>query len=338
MNAIKIPLVALLLSLAAPALHASVIAIYSFDAQNGNDASGNNNHATGSVTYSTSTPFGDGYAYSVNNNKLTAPHTTSSGSTTGFSDISNNLSVSFWINTGTTGNADWFRIARKGAGGTTSNHWIINRNAGTADTNIRIDSGETNPTGYNQNLAQNAQNVLTNDWRLVTYTLSYSTGTTGTWTEYLDGASVATGSFIFGNGLANTNALEIGVSGGNWIGLMDDLGIWSNALTAGEARSIYTLATNSLFNYDLELVTQLHTLHTTTTGTLDLNGYTWSYTDSLSGSGFNPGDLYFDSISSQWILQMTATTGLSAVPEPTRAVLLTLALGSLFLRRRRQRH
>ena len=342
MPALKLPLSLLalgLLLLTSATANASVVAIYSFDGQNGNDASGNGNHSTGSATYSTTTPFGtsNNYAYTVSGtSKLTANHTTSAGSNVGFSDISNNLTVSFWINAGTTaaGTNDWFRIVRKGAGSTANNNWMINRNSNTSDVNIRVDSGAATGSGYNQNLAQNASNVLNSNWHLLTYTLSYSSGTNGTFVEYLDGVQVSTGSFFFGNGLANPHTLEIGVSNGNWTGQLDDLGIWSNALTTGEARSLYTLATNSTFAYDLEVVTQLHALHTAGTGTLGVNGFTWSYTNSLTGSGYNPGDLVFDSINNRWVLQLTSTTGLVAVPEPTRVLLLVLATGFALLHRR----
>ena len=257
----KLLLVTLSLCMLAVQAPASVVAIYSFDGQKGKDVSGNNNHATGSVSYSANTPFGNGFAYSVNANKLTASH--ASGSS--FDTINTSLSVSFWINATTTGNDNWFRVVRKGAGSTANNNWIINRYNATADTNIRIDSGDTG-NGFNQNLAYTSSggSVLDGSWHLVTYVLNYTSGTTGTVLEYLDGNLVSpnTGNaFIFGNGLNNTHALEIGVSSGNWTGMLDDLGIWSNALTTGEARSIYTLADNDTFAYDLELVTQLHALH-----------------------------------------------------------------------------
>lgn len=331
----------LLVSSALVNVNASVVAIYSFDGQNGNDASGNSNNSTGTGAYVTTTPFdtSGNYAYSVSGtSKLTANHTASAGSNVGFSDINNNLTVSFWINAGTTaaGTNDWFRIVRKGAGSTANNNWMINRNSNTSDVNIRVDSGAVNGSGYNQNLAQNASTVLNNAWHLMTYTLSYSSGTTGTYIEYLDGVAVSNGTFFFGNGLGNTHALEIGISGGSWTGLLDDVGIWSNALTTGEARSLYTLAKGGPFTYDLEVVTQLHSLHTAGTGSLTFDGFTWSYSNALSGTGRNPGDLYYNSASNQWVLQMTATSGLVAVPEPARAALLVLAAAFVLTRRSRR--
>lgn len=334
----KLALMAGLLALASP-VHAAVVALYSFDAQNGNDSAGNNNAtASGGVSYSTNTPFGSGHAFSVSNAaKLTATHGT--GST--FGAISDNLSVSFWIKAGTTGNADWNRIIRKGAGG--ANSWIIGRYSNTADTNIRVDTHSTNGQGYNQNLAVTSSggSILTDEWHLVTYVLEHTTGTNGTVKEYLDGVQLgATGSFIFAGGLGNTNALEMGISSGNWTGLLDDVGIWSNALTAAEARSIYTLGMNSAFSYDLELVTQLHSLFALGSGggPLNLNGYDWQYSDALAASGHNPGDLYFSSALNQWVLQMDATSGLTAAPEPGRTLLIALSLTLLTLRRRRTGH
>lgn len=338
----KSALVAGLLAVSLPA-HAAVVAIYSFDSQNGTDSAGGNNAtANAGVSYSTNTPFGagSGYAFSVSNGaRLTA--TQGAGST--FASINNNLSVSFWIKAGTAGNDNWNRIIRKGAGG--ANSWIIGRYNATADTNIRVDSGATTGEGYNQNLAYSASGgtILTDDWHLVTYVLEHTSGSNGTVKEYVDGNLLSPNggtSFIFGGGLGNTNALEIGISSGNWTGLMDDVGIWSNALSAAEARSIYTLGTTSPFGYDLDLVTQLHSLFALGSGggALNLNGYDWQYSDALSGSGYNPGDLYFSSALNQWVLQMDATSGLTAAPEPGRMLLIALSLSLLTLRRRRPGH
>ena len=329
-------LLAGLLAFGAP-VHAAVVAIYSFDAQNGTDSAGGNT-ATGNagVGYSTNTPFGSGYAFSVANGaKLTAAQAV--GST--FESITNNLTVSFWIKTGTNNDA-WHRVVRKGAGG--PNSWIIGRYNTTADTNIRVDTAASGSTGYNQNLAfsNSGGTILTDQWHLVTYVLEYTSGTNGTVKEYVDGTLISPNggtTYFLGAGLGNTSPLEIGVSSGNWTGLMDDVGIWSNALTAGEARSIYTLGSNPTFGYDLDLVTQLHTLYAQGSGggTVDLNGYQWQYASGLSGSGYNPGDLYFSNTLNQWVLQMDSTSGLATTPEPGRTLLVALSLGLLTLRRRR---
>lgn len=333
----KLALLAGLIGLCTPT-YAAVVAIYSFDNQNGNDSAGNNNATPdATVAYSTSTPTGQGYSFSVSNGAtLTANH----GVNSTFNDISNSLSVSFWIKTGTTGNDAWHRIIRKGAGG--ANSWIIGRYNTTADTNIRVDTNDTNGQGYNQNLAYSATGgtILTDEWHLVTYVLNYTGGTNGTVQEYVDGTLLTpnTGtSFIFSGGLGNTKSLELGVSSGNWTGLLDDVGIWSNALTAGEVRSIYTLATNGTFGYGLEDVTQLHSLWALGSGggTLNLSGYDWQYSNSLSGSGYNAGDLYFNSSTNQWVLQLDATSGLTATPEPGRMLLFALGLSLVTLRRSR---
>lgn len=336
----KSALVAGLLALSLP-MHAAVVAIYSFDSQNGTDSVGSNNAtANGGVSYSTNTPFGSGYAFNVSNGaRLTAAD--SSGST--FSSISNNLSVSFWVKAGTAGNDNWHRLIRKGAGG--ANSWIIGRYNSTADTNIRVDTGATTGDGYNQNLAYSSSGgtILTDDWHLVTYVLEYTSGTHGTVQEYVDGTLLSPNggtSFLLGSGLGNSNSLEMGISSGNWTGLLDDVGIWSNPLTAAEARSIYTLGMNSTFGYGLDSVTQLHSLFALGAGggTLGLDGYDWQYSDALSGSGHNPGDLYFSDTLNQWVLQMDATSGLTASPEPGRTLLIALSLALLTLRRRRPGH
>lgn len=328
-------LLILLLALVLPnsSSQASVVAIYSFDNQNGNDSSGNNNHAVGSgavsITYATTTPFGHGYAYNADNNKFTAAHSAS------FGEISQQLTVSFWINADASTSANWFRIMRKSHSGESQmeTNWIISRNSNFADVLIRTDIPSA-ATNQNRGVTNDAM-VLDGQWHLVTYILN-----NGSYVEYLDGVSINSGTYPHGTetGLSNTHPFEMGRVKDNWTGLLDDVGIWSNALTSGEARSIYTLAASSVFNYDLELVTQLHALHQSGNGSLDLNGYTWSYTNALSGSGRNPGDLYYDGTRNQWILQMTSTTSLFATPEPSRAVLAALALLSLSLRRHRPQH
>ena len=76
---------------------------------------------------------------------------------------------------------------------------------------------------------------------------------------------------------------------GNWIGAIDDVGIFSTALTSSEAGSIYALSTNKALSYDLGDCAKLIRLHREQSSNLINIGYRkWKYTsvDPADGQPF----------------------------------------------------
>ncbi|MGE9266755.1 MAG: hypothetical protein ACQKBY_01560, partial [Verrucomicrobiales bacterium] len=117
---------------------AALIASYSFDAQNGDDSSGNGNHAdtsVGGISYAAGGFQGTGYALqNAGDGYLQAATSTSLEST------ADNLTVSFWIKSTVAdyGTNNWQRFIRKGEG--VNGSWIINRNSNTDGVLSRTDT------------------------------------------------------------------------------------------------------------------------------------------------------------------------------------------------------
>ena len=100
---------------------------------------------------------------------------------------------------------------------------------------------------FNQNRGRNASVILDGAWHQMVFTLD-----NGNWAEYLDGTFVQGGTYNHGGGLFNNQPLLIGGRGSpNMNGNLDDLGVFNQALTAGQALSIHPFATEASLLYDL---------------------------------------------------------------------------------------
>jgi hypothetical protein len=177
-------------------------------------------------------------------------------------------------------------------------------------------------------------------WQFLTFSVA-ANSVVGNVLAYLNGgpaiASAANARAIATNG----SRMQVGTSANTatgttdpniqfFDGLVDDIAVWNEVLTANEITSLYDLGESSLA-YTADLFNQLKTVHDAGSGSTTIGALEWSYatglgsTAGLSGSGS----------SFTLILDATSGTGLVAVPEPLVVTLLP-GIGLLALRRRRR--
>ncbi|MDF1739370.1 MAG: VCBS domain-containing protein, partial [Verrucomicrobiales bacterium] len=216
-------------------------ALYNFDEGDARDGTANGNDGTTSgagISYSTGDApaalNGGGVANGEDAGYINVAHSASLG------EIDDQLTVSFWIKAELADNDDWFRIMRKGNGSSTSGNpsWIINRTGSTDEVNLRTDTfpndGINGKHNYNQH-SNSGSSVLDGNWHHVTYVLD-----SGDSREYVDGVLNHTQTYLHGDGLANTDALQLlGRSSTDGIfGSMDDIALYSRALSAAEVAQL----------------------------------------------------------------------------------------------------
>jgi len=120
-------------------------------------------------------------------------------------------------------------------------------------------------------------------------------------------------------------------------GLLDDMAVWANPLSAGEAVGLYALGQNAELGYDASLAAQLFELHAAGPGGgfVQIGQRWWTY---AAGLGGNPGDLTGSGLN--FVLQIDASTGVQSgsmiIPEPATFLIWSLGLlGLIGCRRRR---
>ena len=122
-------------------------------------------------------------------------------------------------------------------------------------------------------------------------------------------------------------------------GLMSDIAIWNEALTANEVAAIFQITSHNGLLYNAGQFDLLKQIHDAGTGTVDIGDLRWTYATGLSGaaglSGSNPA--YTLILNSQAGTGLTARLAAAPIPEPASAALGLMAVISLgAMRRRRQ--
>ena len=314
---------ALLLSLACP-LQAGLIGYYSFDASTGADGSGTGNNATvgGLIQFPTDVPFGTGRSGqnfgTGSGNVMTVPTSST------LQGIKDELTVSFWMKA-TPGN-NWVRIFQHGPEASGQKTWLIDRYSNSTYTNMRVDTSAQ----FNQNIATGGANTFDGQWHHLVYAID-----SGTWRKYVDSAA-SNGTYNHGTGFGTSLPLYIfgKFGGGDYVGMLDDIAIWDEALTAGESEAIYNLAKHPALNYGAGDADTLFDLYAAGAGTAFIGDDVWTPATGLTGS---PGDVVTVGGSLALVLDANGNGVLNTVPEPATMGLAFLACSALggYIRRRR---
>ncbi|MCH8922887.1 MAG: PEP-CTERM sorting domain-containing protein [Planctomycetes bacterium] len=213
---------------------AGLVAAYSFDDDTATDVSGGGNDGTlGATTaFSDDNPFGAGRSVIFD---ATANSVIDVPSSPALAGVDNAMTVAFWMKA-SNAQGDWGRQVQKRSGG---DGWDVNRHFGNNAVNLRVDTS----AGVNQNVFGTGiiPNVYDNTWHHIAFTMD-----NGTLFAYLDGAQVGTEVYNHGNGFGNNGPMTIG-GDDNAYGniLMDDLGVWDEAL---DANAIAELANGPIVN------------------------------------------------------------------------------------------
>lgn len=239
--------------------------------------------------------------------------------------VGNEMSVSAWVKRGRNGTREMFVAKGNGGSDATTSFWLEFEADNDLTFYLSRDNGGGTSTGSYLTPA-NVTDMTT--WHNIVGTFDGSTKRL-----YMDG--VLLGSQAFSASALTDAAFDfaIGKLGSitlNYQGGVDDVGLWSNGLTSGEAIALYNLAQQAGLLYDLGAADILFELHNAQSGTAFINGKTWGYTTGLSlGVGV------VQQIGSQYFLQLDASgTGVFTLPAPEPATFWLLGLGLIALRRR----
>ncbi|MDZ7618540.1 MAG: LamG domain-containing protein [Patescibacteria group bacterium] len=320
----------LLASLIVSPTHAGLIGYWNFDASNATDLSGLGNTGTvgSNVVFTTDTPFGTGRAGGTGTGGGATRVVTIADSTS-LRTIGNEFAISFWIKGSTANNANWVRMFQKGTEGNGDRSWLINRYDNTDDVNIRVDTVGTGGV-HNQNRANGGTAVLDGQWHHVLYTIN-----NGQYVEYVDGQVSMSGTYSHGDGFYNVRPLYIFGRNdvGEYVGLLDDIGLWNTSLDAGRAKSIHNVSQTLGLNYDLGDMLSLWSIFDQGPGGFGMvEGMPWWYTSELPGTPAALGETYvYDDL---MYVVLGSGVGLRT-PEPSSLLLGLLALVLLAMRRRR---
>ena len=211
---------------------AALVAAYNFDDDTATDVSGGGNDGTlGATTaFSTDNPFGAGGGKSAvfdgtGNAVITV------ATSPALEAVDNALTLAFWMK-GNLG-ANWARQTEKRSG----DGWSINRFNAENAVNLRVDT-DADPGGFNQNMTASGTkilNVYDNTWHHIAFTMD-----NGTFVAYKDGVQVGTTTYNHGNGFGNNAIMYVGGRAGNSDNIMmDDFGIWDEALDANAIAALF---------------------------------------------------------------------------------------------------
>lgn len=188
---------------------------------------------------------------------------------------------------------------------------------------------------------------LTGSWSLIVTTLPTAGGNIQAVDAYYNGAmrNNTTGQSQAVN-TAATNTLGTGFRLGASVinnvantaptlqffgGRIDDVAVWNEALTAAEIKGMYDVGMSvdlayTAFDFDL-----LKETHDAATGSTIIDSLEWTYTTGLSG----PAGLISGPGGYTLVLDSGAGTGLTAIPEPSAALIGGFGLLALLRRRNR---
>ena len=148
---------------------------------------------------------------------------------------------------------------------------------GTLKSGIRFDTLESGGAGNQNTLTGGDPDDLDGDWHHVVMVVDNGTGE-----KFVDGESVQTTTYNHGTGFGNTEPFVLNENdhdAGGFVGRLDEIALWDNALTEGQAKALY----NPILGYDQVKMQTLFNVHTSgVPATID--GLYWEAVSNLNMS------------------------------------------------------
>jgi hypothetical protein len=239
------------------------------------------------------------------------------------------ISISCWFK-GPSDSRSWVGYVDKMTGGVSG--YAMGMTAGVPQFTLFHGDGWEN---YYELNAPSTKSVTDNQWHLVTATFKQPTTTGNNAAIYVDGVKAVDGEedspivvdsfpLLIGGGLPSTNLV---------IGALDDMGIWTQSLSAGEVKALYDFGKSGAFHYSADKANQFFDSYEGAHGDVNINGAIWSYHTGLGSTlGLTGQTLVLDDVTG------AGYTTTAAVPEPGATAMLlsaTIALLAYAWRRRR---
>lgn len=192
------------------------------------ESSGNASDSVGSATLTNNNTVG--YAAAKINNGADFG---SSNTTKYFSNSGSNI-----VGSGDVTYNLWFKTANTTAGSMQLLHGT-GANSQEFRCSVLPSTGKVRVTRYNSSSATNVDNTISvfdNTWHM--FTVKWVTG--GTITAYIDGTALGTTGTNTGIGGTSTPSISLGQMFGEYFsGLVDEVGVWSRALSNSEITQLY---------------------------------------------------------------------------------------------------
>lgn len=225
---------------------AGIIGYWDFEGDM-NDSSPNGNNADMSIygpgnvnlnlTFETDTPFAGStqslrsYTGGGIGNVVSVPTSPS------LESITDSVSISFWMKSDINDNPNWSRIFQHGPESSGYNTWLVNRNSGNNDVNVRVDTDTDPSAGWNQNIAVGGgPNPYDNTWHHMVFSMD-----SGQWKKYVDGTMVGNGTYSHDNGFYNDRYFNMfgRNNTGGYVGYLDEVAVFDSSISLNQAEYLF---------------------------------------------------------------------------------------------------
>ena len=216
-----------------------LVGYWTFDGEDASDFSGFGNDGTveSHVAFTNDTPTGTGRAAAFfGGSDSLAQIAVPNSQTLAVNDA---MTLSFWVKM-YTNTPSWTRFLRKSDESSARNGWLIDRDSGSFNIGVRYDTGGGGGL-FNQNRLFSSGSEIDGTWHhvvIVAYDNGSGTTANGTTKKFVDGVLKRSETYDHGTGFGNTSPLEFN-NQGNFIGRLDEVALWYDALTDGMAIALY---------------------------------------------------------------------------------------------------